>query len=345
MLKTALITDRRYLGHLPGAGHPERPERVKVLIEMADGLRRPGLERIAPRKATTDEIQLCHETDYVTLMRGTSNHDGYDFDPDTHASRLTYDISVLAAGGVLKAVDAVLEGEADNGFALVRPPGHHALPARAMGFCFFNSVAIAAAYLTQVKGLERVMILDWDVHHGNGTQDIFYSSPRVLYCSLHQFPQYPGTGSVREIGVDEGRGFTVNLPLPATFGDPEYLSAFDRVVLPIGRQFRPDFILVSAGFDCHFRDPLADMRVTEQGFAAMARRLKRLAAECCQGRIALALEGGYDLQALAASAQEVIEELGREADEPINTSPGERERWILDKVCKEQSSFWNLGGA
>ncbi len=344
MLKTALITDRHYLDHLPGRGHPERPERVKVLIDMADGLHRSGLKRIAPREATVDEIELAHDPDYVALVRQTANHDTYDFDPDTHASRLTYHTSVLAAGGVLTAVDAVLDGEADNAFALVRPPGHHALPDRAMGFCFFNNIAIAASYLTRVKGLERVMILDWDVHHGNGTQDIFYRSPQVLYCSLHQFPHYPGTGSVREIGTDEGSGFTVNLPLPATFGDPEYMSAFDRVVLPVGRQFRPDFLLVSAGFDCHFRDPLADMRVTEQGFAAMARRLKRLAAECCQGRMALALEGGYDLQALAGSAREVIEELGREADEPIVTTSGDRERWLLDKVCKELSPFWNLDG-
>lgn len=344
MLKTALITDRHYLDHLPGRGHPERPERVKVLIDMAGGLHRTRLERIAPREATTAEVELVHDPRYVALVEQTANRDAYDFDPDTHASRQTYHTSLLAAGGVLTAVDAVLDGEADNSFALVRPPGHHALPDHAMGFCFFNNVAIAAAYLTEVKGLERVMILDWDVHHGNGTQDIFYASPQVLYCSLHQFPHYPGTGSMRELGVDEGGGFTVNLPLAATFGDAEYLSAFDRVVLPVGRQFRPDFILVSAGFDCHFRDPLADMRVTEQGFAAMARRLKRLAAECCKGRMALALEGGYDLEALAGSAREVIDELGREADEPIVESPGDRERWLLDKVCKELSPFWNLEG-
>jgi acetoin utilization deacetylase AcuC-like enzyme len=188
------------------------------------------------------------------------------------------------------------------------------------------------------------MIVDWDVHHGNGTQEIFYSSPQVLYCSLHQYPHYPGTGSVREIGIDEGRGYTVNLPLSATFGDPEYLEAYDRVIIPIGRQFRPDFILVSAGFDCHFRDPLADMRVTEDGFAAMARRIKRLAAECCRGRMALALEGGYDLQALAASAGEVIEELGREADEPIAGASSDRVSWLLAKVSKELSPFWNLAG-
>ncbi|HEV3112971.1 MAG TPA: histone deacetylase [Candidatus Binataceae bacterium] len=344
MLKTALVTDRHYLDHFAGRGHPERPERVKVLLDMADGLHRERLERIGPREATSAEIELCHDHLYVALVRQTAARASYDFDPDTHASPATYQTSLLAAGGILTAVEAVLEGAADNGFAIVRPPGHHALPDHAMGFCIFNNVAIAAAYLTQVKGLKRVMILDWDVHHGNGTQEIFYNSPQVLYCSLHQFPHYPGTGSVREIGVDEGRGYTVNLPLPATFGDPEYLSAFDRVILPIGRQFQPDFLLVSAGFDCHFRDPLADMRVTEQGFVAMARQLKRLAAECCQGRMALALEGGYDLQALASSARDVIEELGRDPDEPIATTSSDRERWLLDKVCKELSPFWSLDG-
>jgi acetoin utilization deacetylase AcuC-like enzyme len=342
MLKTALITDRHYLDHSPGRGHPERPERVKVLIDMAAGLHRPDLKRIAPREATVAELTLCHEPQYVALVRDSAECDSYDFDPDTHASRATYRTSLLAAGGVLIAAEAVLEGEADNGFAIVRPPGHHAMPGQAMGFCFFNNVAIAARYLTAVKGLARVMIIDWDVHHGNGTQDMFYDSPQVLYCSLHQFPHYPGTGALREIGVDEGRGYTVNLPMPATFGDPEYLSAFDRVIMPIGRQFRPDFILVSAGFDCHFRDPLANMRVTEQGFAAMARRIKRLAAECCEGRMALALEGGYDLQALAASARDVIDELGREADEPIAEASSDRDRWLLDKVCKHLSPFWNL---
>jgi acetoin utilization deacetylase AcuC-like enzyme len=342
MLKTALVTDRHYLDHFPGRGHPERPERVKVLLDMAEGLRRDGLERIAPRAATVAEIELCHDPHYVALMRQTAQREAYDFDPDTHASRATYETSLLATGGILTAVETVLGGEADNGFAIVRPPGHHALPDHAMGFCFFNNVAVAARYLTDIKGLERVMILDWDVHHGNGTQDIFYATSRVLYCSLHQFPHYPGTGSIREIGVGEGRGYTVNLPMPATFGDAEYLSAFDRVILPIGLQFKPQFILVSAGFDCHFRDPLADMRVTEAGFAAMARRLKRLAAECCQGRIALVLEGGYDLQALASSVHDVIDELGRDADEPIAPSLPEREAWLLEKVIKEQSPFWHL---
>src|SRR5579875_356097 len=342
MLKTALVTDRHYLDHCPGRGHPERPERVKVLLDMAEGLRRDGIERIAPRPATIAEIELCHDPRYVAVVGQTAQRDSYDFDPDTPASRATFETSLLAAGGILTAVEAVLGGEADNGFAIVRPPGHHALPDRAMGFCFFNNVAVAASYLTRVKGFKRVMIVDWDVHHGNGTQEIFYATPEVLYCSLHQFPHYPGTGSIREIGVEEGRGYTVNLPLPATFGDAEYLSAFDRVILPIGRQFKPEFLLVSAGFDCHFRDPLADMRVTEAGFAAMARRLKRLAAECCQGRIALVLEGGYDLQALAASVREVIEELGRDASEPITATSPDREAWLLEKVVKQLSPFWSL---
>jgi acetoin utilization deacetylase AcuC-like enzyme len=344
MLRTALVTDRHYLDHFPGRGHPERPERVKVLLDMAEGLRREGLKRIAPREATVAELELCHDPRYVALVRQTATRESYDFDPDTHASHATYQTAVLAAGGILTAVEAVLAGEADNAFAIVRPPGHHALPTHAMGFCFFNNVAIAARYLTQIKGLERVMILDWDVHHGNGTQDIFYATSRVLYCSLHQFPHYPGTGSAGEIGVNEGRGYTVNLPLSATFGDPEYLAAFDRVVIPVGRQFRPDFLLVSAGFDCHARDPLADMRVTEPGFAAMARRLKALAAECCQGRMALVLEGGYDLQALASSVHDVIEELGRGADEPIEAPVRGREQSVVDKVCQHLAPFWSLHG-
>ncbi|MBF6567296.1 MAG: histone deacetylase [Candidatus Binataceae bacterium] len=322
MLKTALITDRRYTAHRPGSAHPERPERVEAMIEMADGLRRDELKFIAPREAELDELELCHERDYIASVARTAGLDHYAFDPDTRTSPESFRIALLAAGGVLTAVEAVLEGVVDNAFAIVRPPGHHALPARAMGFCLFNNVAIAAAWLLQRRGLKRVAIVDWDVHHGNGTQEIFYYSPDVLYVSTHQFPQYPGTGAVDEIGEGAGAGYTVNIPLPAQFGDAEYLRAFDELIVPACREFKPEFILVSAGFDCHFRDPLGAMRVTEAGFAGMIRRLKQIAAECCRGRIVAALEGGYDLKALADSGQAVIEELGRETDEPIVAAAG-----------------------
>ncbi|MGC1341444.1 MAG: histone deacetylase, partial [Candidatus Binataceae bacterium] len=242
------------------------------------------------------------------------------------------------------AAEAVLDGAADNAFALVRPPGHHARPARAMGFCFFNNVAIAARWLLDRRGLERVMIVDWDLHHGNGTQEIFYESARVLYASTHQYPHYPGTGSLHEMGAGEGAGFNVNAPMPAGFGDDEYLRFFDEFILPIGRKFNPQFIIVSCGFDCHFRDPLGDMRVTEYGFIAMTRRVKRLAAECCGGRMIAALEGGYDIAALVDSGRAVIEELGSEADEPIaKARRGDRVMPTIERAAHGVGKFWNLG--
>src|SRR5215469_10033147 len=281
MLRTALISDRHFLKHFAGRSHPERPERAAVMIEMAERLSRDGILAMSPREATTAEIELCHDAAYVAEVGRSASMPRYDFDPDTHASPDSYKTALLAAGGVLTAVEAVMDGAADNAFAIVRPPGHHALAARAMGFCLFNNVAIAARYLTGRRGLKRVAVIDWDVHHGNGIQDIFYDSSEVLYFSTHQFPFYPGTGALDETGMGSGAGYTVNAPMPATFGDAEYLRVFDEILTPVSRQYRPEFILVSSGFDAHFRDPLGGMRVTEGGFAALTRRVKRMAAECC----------------------------------------------------------------
>jgi acetoin utilization deacetylase AcuC-like enzyme len=343
MLRTALVTDRRYLDHHPGRAHPERPERVEAMIDMAEGLKRDGLTFLAPREATLEELELCHERDYIASVARTAGLDRHAFDADTQTSPQSYRTALLGAGGVLTAAEAVLEGLVDNGFAIVRPPGHHALPARAMGFCLFNNIAIAAAWLLQKRGLERVAIIDWDVHHGNGTQDMFYYSANVLYVSTHQFPHYPGTGSIDEIGEGPGEGFTVNLPMPASFGDPEYLRAFDELILPVCHEFKPEFVLVSAGFDCHFRDPLGSMCVTENGFLAMTRRINRLAAECCEGRVVAALEGGYDLKALADSGQAVIEEMGREADEPIAPADdGDRVMPIIERARNARAPMWKM---
>ncbi len=343
MLKTGLVADRCYLKHFAGRSHPERPERVAVMLEMAQSLTRPKLEFLAPREATPAEIASCHTPEYIATVAHTASLDRFDFDPDTHSSRDTYETALLSAGGVLTAVEAVMDGEVANGFAIVRPPGHHALPNRAMGFCFFNNVAIAAKWLIETRGLKRVMIVDWDVHHGNGLQDIFYESPEVLYVSAHQYPHYPGTGSLHEIGYGAGLGFTVNLPMPAEFGDAEYLRVFDRLVVPIGRHFKPEFILVSSGFDAHVRDPLAQMRVTESGFAAMARRVKLLAAEWCGGKLVAALEGGYDLEAIAESGRAVIDEFGRDADEPISPDKGgDRIMPMIERASQNVGRFWNL---
>jgi acetoin utilization deacetylase AcuC-like enzyme len=343
MLRTALVSDRRYLRHFAGRSHPERPQRVEAMIEMIEHLGRSALLSLAPREATPEELALCHDPAYIAAVERTAAVARYDFDPDTHTCPDSYRTAVLAAGGVLTAVEAVMDGAADNAFAIVRPPGHHALARRAMGFCLFNNVAIAARWLLQRRGLGRVAVVDWDVHHGNGIQDIFYDSRAVLYFSTHQFPFYPGTGSLDEVGVGEGAGFTVNVPMPATFGDDEYLRIFDAVLAPILRQYRPEFILISSGFDAHHRDPLGGMRVTEAGFAAMARRVKRLAAECCKGRMVAALEGGYDLQALADSGRMVIEELGREADEPDKpTADGERVIPIVERSHYFLAPYWKF---
>jgi len=343
MLKTGLITDRRYLKHFAGRQHPERPQRIEAMNEMAEALRRPDLKFMHPREAADEELRLCHTADYIALVEQTASRDRFDFDPDTHTSRDSYATALLAAGGVLSAVEAVLDGAVENAFAIVRPPGHHALPARAMGFCFFNNVAIAAASLLKRHGLKRVMVVDWDLHHGNGTEEIFYESPEVLYTSLHQFPHYPGTGSIHEFGAGAGEGYTVNVPMPAEFGDAEYLRVFDEFLLPIGRKFKPEFILVSAGFDCHYRDTFGSMRVTEDGFAAMARRVKALAAECCGGKMVAALEGGYDLEGLVNSGRAVIEELGRDADEPIRREQsGDRVMPIIERVAQNAGRFWGM---
>ena len=343
MHKTAIVTDRRFMKHFAGRSHPERPERIQVMIEMAEGLKRDHLQFRTPREATLEEIALCHRPEYIQLVERTSHLDRFDFDPDTHASRDSFATARLAAGGVLTAVEAVFDGAAENAFAMVRPPGHHALAGRAMGFCLFNNVAIAAEWLIQKKGMRRVMIIDWDLHHGNGSQDIFYESPEVLYASAHQFPHYPGTGSLHEIGYGAGVGFTVNAPMPAEFGDPEYFRAFDELLIPIGRAFKPEFILVSAGFDCHWRDPLGDMQVTEDGFTQMMRRIKRLAAECCDGKVVAALEGGYNLEAIANSGAAVIDEMGREASEHQQpSSGGERVAPLIERIRKGVGQYWKL---
>jgi acetoin utilization deacetylase AcuC-like enzyme len=334
MLKTAVIADDRYADHRPGRSHPERPERIKVINDTVRALRRDSLRIMAPREATLEQIASCHDQRYIAEIARTAGLERYDFDPDTRTSPGSFRTALLSAGGVIVAIEAVLDGAANNAFAVVRPPGHHARPARAMGFCLFNNVAIGASWLVNL-GFRRVLIIDWDVHHGNGTQEIFYGSADVMYISLHQYPHYPGTGLIGEMGVKAGSGYTLNVPMPPNLGDGEYLRVFDELVLPAARNFAPEFVLVSAGFDCHFRDPLASMCVTELGFAAMTRRVKRLAAECADGRLVLALEGGYDLQALAESSSAVINELGYDPDEKLQTisgNPGDGVMPLIERI-------------
>ncbi|HSK30096.1 MAG TPA: histone deacetylase [Candidatus Limnocylindria bacterium] len=306
MAKSAVVIDREYLKHLPGEGHPERPERIQALLDLAERLDTRKFQLLPPRAATRAEVELIHVPEHVGLVESTSKLNHYALDGDTITSRDSFAVSLFAVGGFLCMLDAIAAGDYQNGFALVRPPGHHALRDRAMGFCLFNTMAIGAEYLKRAHGAKRVMIMDWDVHHGNGTQDAFYDDPSVLFLSTHQFPFYPGSGGVNEIGVGAGEGYTINVPLPAGCADVEYQQVFQEVVVPAAEKFMPEWILVSAGFDPHRRDPLASMNVTEEGFAAMAERLLELADRFSGSRTAFLLEGGYDLAALKNSAAAVL---------------------------------------
>jgi acetoin utilization deacetylase AcuC-like enzyme len=341
MLRTGVVVDPRYLDHGTGAGHPERPERVEVLLELLDAAVRPGMVRVEPRPATRGELQQVHAPGYVEQVAATAGTAFFAFDADTPVSARSHETALLAAGGLLAVLDGIMAGELDNGFALVRPPGHHAEADRAMGFCLFNNVAVGAEYLRRQHGLERVLVMDWDVHHGNGTQHSFANDPGVLYVSTHQYPFYPGTGAPEEIGRGDGEGFTVNLPLPAGCGDAEYSYLFEQIVDPICRQYRPELVLVSAGFDAHVRDPLGGMRVTTEGFGQMARVLLKVARDCSAGRLAAVLEGGYDLEALTGSVARVLDEMGGERLEESAPRIGAPSAY-LPRIRVAQGRSWEL---
>ncbi len=314
-MSTLVLTDPRFLDHDPGPGHAESPARRDALMAELGRAPLAGLTIETPRAATTAEIEAVHSAAYRAKLAALDGHYA-DLDPDTALSPGSLEAATLAAGAAVGAVEAVMTGSADNAFALVRPPGHHARPDRAMGFCLLNNAAIAAESARRA-GAERVLIVDWDVHHGNGTQEIFQARDDVLYMSVHQFPFYPGTGAAGEVGVGAGRGATVNCALPGGQTDADYGVVFHDLFLPVGRAFAPDLIIVSAGFDAHARDPLAGMRVSERGFAAMGSALAELAAGACGGKLVLLLEGGYDLAALAASVRASLEVLtGRREDFP-----------------------------
>jgi acetoin utilization deacetylase AcuC-like enzyme len=307
-VRVALYDDPVFREHDCGPGHPERPQRLDALRR---GLSEDGLEGelqlLRPRQATTAELLRVHTESHVALVASTRGR-SFSFDPDTHAGPRSYEAALHAAGAAVDAVDQVLDGTLDRAFCAVRPPGHHAEADRAMGFCLFNNVAVAAAQAL-ARGLTRVAIVDWDVHHGNGTQAIFYDDPRVLYVSSHEYPFYPGTGALSETGEGAGAGFTVNLPFPAGMGDEEYARVYREIVLPIGKSFDPELLLVSVGFDPYRGDPLAGMRVTERGFAELAAVCLALAAGAARGRTVFVLEGGYDLDGIARSGAAVVGQL------------------------------------
>lgn len=292
--------------HFMGDYHPESPSRLQAIYSLLDEPEiKDSLVEIPPRFCTEEELLYIHTPSYISRIRSTAGR-AVRLDPDTSTSPQTWEVAQLAVGGFLEAVDRVSARDIDSAFAFVRPPGHHAEADRAMGFCIFNNVAIGAIHAMKNLGHSRILIVDWDLHHGNGTMHSFYEDPRVLYFSIHQYPHYPGTGRIEEVGSGEGRGATVNVPLGSGPGDAEYTAIFREILAPIARQFEPGMIMVSAGFDTYYLDPLGGMQITPDGYAMMTKMLLELGEETCGGRVVFTLEGGYHLGGLSDSIRAVL---------------------------------------
>ncbi len=337
-----VFTSDRFADHLTPPGHPERVERAEVMQHVVSAWRKRGGAVEEARPATDEELLRIHHQEYVSLIGETSGR-AVALDPDTFTSPESHDVARLAAGTACQAVDHVL-AEGGRAFCVVRPPGHHAERGRAMGFCLFNTIAVAAAH-ARARGLSRVAIVDYDVHHGNGTQHAFESDPAVLFLSSHQFPYYPGTGAASEVGAGAGEGFTVNLPLDAGATDADYDVVYRRVAIPIVRQFKPELILVSAGFDAHQRDPLAGMRLSTGQFGRLTALIADVAAEVCGGRVVAITEGGYDLHGLASSLDAATRALAGEAsldDFAAPEGPAPRADACLAAVAPVLRQFWTI---
>ncbi len=347
--RNGIVKDSRYLKHASGFSHPESPERLAAVYEMLDN---PHMSwkyvDIEPREARYDEIAYVHTPSYINYIAGTAGKDCVFLDSDTIAGPDTYEIAKLAVGGLCNAIDAVMTGEVDNAFALVRPPGHHADAENSAGFCVFNNVAIGAMHAMKKHGLKKILIVDWDLHHGNGTQNIFYSDRRVLYFSTHQYPHYPGTGGLQEIGEGQALGYTVNVPLRPGAVNGTFIAAFHRVLEPIARAFEPELILISAGFDTYYQDPLGSMRVTPEGFAAMARVLLNIADKCCAGRVVAVLEGGYHIMGLARSVKATLEEMFDETHwtdkkmDAMEQEADEENKPVIKAVIAGMRPYWDV---
>jgi acetoin utilization deacetylase AcuC-like enzyme len=338
-----IVKDDIYLEHITDDFHPETPRRLARIYGMLKDQDQAGLVYVPARRASHEEIGLVHNTSYIQAVANTKGKIQRRLDPDTVTSALSYDAACTAVGGVLELADRVMSREVENGIALVRPPGHHAAAGTSMGFCIFNNIAVAARYLQKKHGLHRVMIVEFDLHHGNGTQHCFYGDPSVLYISTHQYPFYPGTGWYNEVGEGGGKGYTVNVPMAPGMGDADYRNVFEEIIMPVSRLFRPEIVLVSAGYDIHKSDPLGNMEVTERGFARMTRILMNIAEEQCGGKVLLALEGGYDLIALTESVKATLFELRRKPmyiEKEEKSRPGATVMETVARVKEVQRPYW-----
>ncbi len=307
---THLFYHPNSLEHDTGPGHPERSARIQALLDRIDetGLK-DQLTWNKPSSAPLDAIDTTHGQDYIELVEMVSSAGGGPLDTDTMLSKMSYEAALTSAGSCIQAVDAVCGGSASNAFSMNRPPGHHARRSVAMGFCLFNNIAIGARHALAQHGLERVFIFDWDVHHGNGTQESFYEDPSVYFCSIHQSPLYPGTGAANELGQGAGEGFTLNLPVASGTKGSTYEALLKDQVIPAMRSFKPQLILISAGFDAHRKDPLAGVMLEDEDFSAMAESVLSVADDLCDGKVVVVLEGGYDLEGLSGGVEQLVRAL------------------------------------
>jgi acetoin utilization deacetylase AcuC-like enzyme len=337
--KTLLFSHPSSLEHDTG-GHPERPERIAAVMTVLDSRNLLGYEHVSSPAVERPVLELVHPPRYVDAIERISRAGGAQLDPDTLMSAGSFGAAMHACGGAVELVSRLLDRDPPAagpvGFSAHRPPGHHALPDRAMGFCLFNSIAVAATWALRGLGLERVLILDWDVHHGNGTNDIFLASNEVLFVSIHQSPLYPGTGPASQTGDGDGRGYTVNLPVPPGSGDLVFLSLIAHVVVPLALAFEPQLVLVSAGYDAHLDDPLAGCAVTEAGFAGMAAQVRDLGSRLGVP-VGCVLEGGYDLGALSRSVAATMEALSDPAGFPVPEPP---EVQLAESARARLAEFW-----
>lgn len=308
--RTGIVKDHRYCLHDAGFGHPESPKRLQATHAMLEAADMEGkFIEVPPRYATHEEIAMIHSPAYIEMVAQTSGKAFVALDPDTATTPESYNVAKLAVGGLLNAIDSAISGDVDNIFALVRPPGHHAGVGNAAGFCIFNNVAIGAMHAILQHKMTRILIVDWDLHHGNGTQEQFYGNRNVLYFSTHQYPYYPGTGGLEEIGTGAGMGFTINVPLRTGTDDSQYAKIYREILCPVAMKFNPELVLISAGFDPYHLDPLGGMKVTPAGFAHLTRILMNIADRCCGGKLVVTLEGGYHLSGLAESVKAVLLEM------------------------------------
>jgi acetoin utilization deacetylase AcuC-like enzyme len=348
MQPVLIVRDERYTQHLEGIPHLESPKRIKAIHSVVDDPSLQGRWRdIQPRESSPEELAWVHTADYIARVAGSAGKPLTSFDLDTQATAKSYDVARLCVGGVFSLLDGIWQGKGKRGFACVRPPGHHAEPDKAMGFCLFNNIALGAEYLRKRYSVRKIMIVDIDLHHGNGTQKAFYQTDEVLFVSMHHFPSYPGTGNFGEVGSGRGEGYTVNIHLSKGLGDEDFGRVLYFLVNPLVHAFQPEIILVSCGFDLYLHDRLGAMRVTPEGYGLMTFFLLGMAEKVCEGRIAFVMEGGYSLRGIRECGLRVMQELcgvpgvtAKHVDRIVGRSPNKL--GAIGKVKEIQKKYWNI---